>query len=151
MMFRPALRSIALTALLGLAACAAPAVPGDLAPRFGEVKARFVTGRDVDVIEVRALETVAIRAAVLVMPDGSRVAAEQIDAEGSPSLASGPTTGIGLGSASTTLVGQVASAALIRLPDPPAYRQAWKNALIEVTLGDGAGRVIERVAAPSPP
>lgn len=148
---RPDLRRIVLAALLGLAACASPAVPSDLAPRFGEVKARFVTGRDVDVIEVRALDTMAIRAATLVMPDGSRVPSEQIDAEGSPSLPGGPINGIGLGSSSTTLVGQVASAALIRLPDPPAYRQAWKSALIEVTLGDGAGRVAERVAAPPPP
>lgn len=151
MVLRPDFRRIALAALLGLAACTAPPVPADLAPRFGEVKARFVTGQDINVIEVRALETSAIRAATLIMPDGTKVPAEQIDAEGSPNLPTGPTTGIGLGSTSATLVGQVASAALIRLPDPPAYRQAWKSAHIEVTLGDDAGRYTERLAAPPPP
>ncbi|GGF39852.1 hypothetical protein GCM10011611_52810 [Aliidongia dinghuensis] len=142
---------MALMSLTVLAACTAPAVPSGLAPRFGEVKARFVTGRDVDVIEVRALESSAIRTATLVMPDGTRVEAEQIDGTPSPSLPTAPTAGIGLGAESTTLVGQVASAALIRLPDPPAYRQAWKAAVIDVTIGDGAGRRAERLAAPPPP
>jgi hypothetical protein len=151
MIERPRLRSVFLAALLGLAACAAPPVPADLAPRFGEVKARFVTGGDVNVIEVRALEVAAIRSATLIMPDGTRVPAEQIDAEASPNLPAGPTEGIGLGSSTTTLVGQIASAALIRLPDPPAYRQAWKGAAIDVALGDGAGRHVERLAAPPPP
>ncbi|HEV2677565.1 MAG TPA: hypothetical protein VGV37_23750 [Aliidongia sp.] len=140
-----------LPAVLGLGACTAPPVPADLAPRFGEVKAHFVTGRDIDVIEVRALETSAIRAATLVMPDGSRVAAEQIDAEGSPRLPGAPTSGIGLSTTNTTLVGQIASAALIRLPEPPAYRRGWQGGVIEVTLGDGAGWIVERVAAPPPP
>jgi hypothetical protein len=142
-------RSIALAALLALSACAAPPVPGDLAPRFGEVKVRFQTAQDYDVIEVRALDSVPIRAAALLMPDGTRIPAEQVDADASPSRAPLPT--VGLANSSTTLVGQVASAALIRLPDPPTYRQGWKTAVIEVALGDGAGRRTERLAAPPPP
>lgn len=142
---------IVLTGLLGLAGCTAPPVSPDTAPRFGEVKARFVTGRDVDVIEVRALEASAIRSATLVMADGTRVPAEQIDAQDSPDLPPGIINSVGLATSTTTLVGQIASVALIRLPDPPAYRQAWKSAAIEVTLGDGPGRITERLVAPPPP
>ena len=142
---------VILAGLLGLAGCTAPPVSPDTAPRFGEVKARFVTGRDVDVIEVRALEASSIRSATLVMADGTKVPAEQVDAEASPDLPSNTVNGVGLTTSTTTLVGQIASVALIRLPDPPAYRQAWKSAVIEVTLGDGPDRISERLAAPPPP
>jgi hypothetical protein len=145
------IRSLALAALMGLAGCTAPPVSPDTAPRFGEVKVRFVTGRDIDVIEVRALETSAIRSATLVMADGSRVPAEQVDAEDSPSLPGSVTSGVGLTTTTTTLVGQIVSVALVRLPDPPAYRLAWKSAVIEVVLGDGPDRIQQRLAAPPPP
>jgi hypothetical protein len=39
----------------------------------------------------------------------------------------------------------------VRLPDPPAYRQAWKSAVIDVVLGDGSDRIAQRLAAPPPP
>jgi hypothetical protein len=142
---------IILAGLLGLAGCTAPPVSPNAAPRFGEVKAQFISGQDVDVIEVRALETSAIRAATLVMADGTKVPAEQINAEASPSLPPTAIAGVGLSVPSTTLVGQIESVALVRLPDPPAYRQAWQHAVIEVTLGDGPGRTEERLAAPPPP
>ena len=150
MLVMPRIRPIVLAALLGLAACAAPPVSSSTAPRFGEVKARFVTGQDIDVIEVRALETSAIRSATLVMPDGTRVPAEQIDAETSPNLPDSFAPAVGRLSSSTTLVGQIASAATVRLPDPPAYRLSWKDAVIEVVLGDGADRIEQRLAAPPP-
>jgi hypothetical protein len=142
---------IVLAAVLALAGCAAPPVSSATAPRFGEVMARFVTGQDVDVIEVRALETSAIRAAVLVLPEGTRVPAEQIDAEASPSLPDQFAPAVGRASSSTTLIGQIASVALVRLPDAQAYRAEWKSAVIEVVLGDGPGRIAERLAAPPPP
>jgi len=151
MSIRTAHRWASLALLLLMAACAAPPVPADLAPRFGEVKAHFIKGQDVNVIEVRALDAVAIRGAVLIMPGGARVPAEQINADRSPSLPQGPINGIGLNTTDTTLVGQVASAALIRLPDPPAYREQWKQAVIDVTLGDGPSRRTERLAAPPAP
>jgi hypothetical protein len=144
------MRPILLAALLGLAACAAPPVSSSTAPRFGEVKARFVTGQDVDVIEVRALGTSAIRSATLVMPDGTRVPAEQIDSEASPSLPERAGLVTGMPSSNVTLVGQIASVALVRLPDPPAYRATWKAAAIEVVLGDGADRTQQRLEAPPP-
>jgi hypothetical protein len=140
-----------LAAVLGLAGCTAPPVSPDAAPRFGEVKARFVTGRDVDVIEVRALETVALRHVTLVMADGTRVPSDDIEAETSPSLPGPVLTGTGMPETTTTLVGQIASVALLRLPDPPAYRLGWKTASIEVVLGDGSDRIQERLAAPAPP
>ena len=113
--------------------------------------ARFVTGRDVDVIEVRALESRAIRSAVLAMPDGTRVPAEQIDAEASPSLPASLPPTVGYASSSTTLVGQIASVALVRLTDAQAYRVGWKGASVEVVLGDGADRIEQRLPAPPPP
>jgi len=140
-----------LTVLLGLAGCMAPPVSSSTAPRFGEVKARFVTGQDVDVIEVRALETSAIRSATLVLADGTRVPAEQIDADASPTLPDAFAPAVGRASSSTVLVGQIASVALVRLPDAQAYRQGWKDAAIEVVLGDGSSRIAERLAAPPPP
>jgi len=145
------IRPIVLAALLGLGACTAPPVSSSTAPRFGEVKARFVTGRDIDVIEVRALEAQAIRSVILVMADGTRVPAEQIDADASPSLPDPFAPAVGRASSSVTLVGQIASAATVRLPDPPAYRLAWKSAVIDVVLGDGNDRIEQRLAAPPPP
>jgi len=145
------IRPIVLAALLGLAACTAPPVSSSTAPRFGEVKARFVTGRDVNVIEVRALEAQAIRSVTLVMADGTRVPAEQIDADASPSLPDTFAPAVGRASSSVTLIGQIASAATLRLPDPQAYRLAWKSAVIDVVLGDGADRIEQRLAAPPPP
>lgn len=142
---------IAAVSLLALAGCAAPPVSSATAPRFGEVKARFVTGQDVDVIEVRALETSAIRAATLVLPDGTRVPAEQIDADASPNLPDQFAPAVGRASSSTTLIGQIASVALVRLPDAQTYRAEWKSAVIEVVLGDGPSRIAERLAAPPPP
>lgn len=146
-----AIGPVALALLLGLSGCTAPPVSPNTAPRFGEVKARFVTGRDVDVIEVRALETVALRHVTLVMADGTRVPTDDIEAESSPDLPGPILTGIGMPQSTTTLVGQIASVALLRLPDPPAYRLGWKSASIEVVLGDGPGRIEERLAAPAPP
>jgi len=140
-----------LAVLAGLAGCMAPPVSSSTAPRFGEVKARFVSGQDVDVIEVRALETSAIRSATLVLADGTRVPAEQIDADASPTLPDLFAPAVGRASSSTTLVGQIASVALVRLSDAQAYRLGWKDAAIEVVLGDGAGRITERLAAPPPP
>jgi len=144
-------RPIVLAAVLGLAACTAPPVSSSTAPLFGEVKARFVTGRDIDVIEVRALDAQPIRSVTLVMADGTRVPAEQIDADASPSLPDPFAPAVGRPSSSVTLVGQIASAATVRLPDPPAYRRAWKSAVIDVVLGDGSDRIAQRLAAPPPP
>jgi hypothetical protein len=164
-------RSLAIAAvlLLGLAGCSAPPVPADLAPEFGEVKARFVTGRDVDVIEIRALDAQPIRMATLVMPDGSQVPAEEIQTTTNPSQTNlatrdpaistgagfaaptGPFFGPGVERSTTTLVGQIASVALIRLPEASAYRKAWQAASIEVAMGDGAARRTERLTAPPPP
>lgn len=145
------LRSCLLSVVLALACCTAPPVSPEDAPRFGEVKARFVTGRDVDVIEVRALESQPLRRVVLVMPDGTRVPSDSIDADASPRLPGAVTSGIGLTQTTTTLVGQIASVALVHLPDPTAYRLGWNKAAIEVVLGDGADRIQQRLAAPAPP
>jgi hypothetical protein len=152
MTHRSKVRSFILAGFLSLAGCAAPPVSPDTAPHFGEVKARFVTGQDVDVIEVRSLEVSAMRSATLVMADGTRVPSEQIDTDNAPQFAAPPILPIvGVTSSTTTLVGQIASVTLIRLPDPPAYRKAWQTAKIEVVLGDGAEQIRETEAAPAPP
>jgi hypothetical protein len=152
-------RSIVLVGALVLAGCTAPPVSSDTAPRFGEVKARFVKGRDVDVIEVRALETIAIRSAVLNLPGGVRVPAEQIDANASPEVPNRLATAtgqyqappVGQSAPTITLVGQIASVALIRIPDPQAYRDGWKNATIDVQLGSPGDQRNDRLPAPPPP
>jgi hypothetical protein len=150
----------------GLAGCNARPVSVQDSPAFGEVKAVFVKGRDVQVIEVRALDRMAIQTAALVTADGARVEAESIDTLADPSLLSGARAaqsapgfvagsagaGVAFGAASTTttLVGQVASVALIRLPELAAYRANWQGARIDVTLGNGPAARSLKLAAPEP-
>ena len=70
---------------LALAACAAPPVRRADLPDFGEVKASFALGQDIQVINVRALDRLPITSAVLVLPDGDRVTAYSIDEQKDPS------------------------------------------------------------------
>ncbi|HWK45573.1 MAG TPA: hypothetical protein VNT30_12690 [Stellaceae bacterium] len=162
-------------AAIGLAGCAeigfgtgvAPVDP-NAAPGFNQVVARFVSGQDVDVIEVRSLDPAPMRAADLVAADGTRMPAESIDVEASPTRTT-PFDPTGIGGIPTfnsaigmqpiapgqpqrvtTLVGQNASAALIRPDDPASYRRSWRTAHLEIRLGDGASARIVTLPAPAP-
>jgi hypothetical protein len=165
----------AITLSLGLilAGCSAPPVSTADYPNFGEVKVLFVNGRDNHVITVRALDRLAITEAVLIWPDGTSEPAESIDTQQNPTVAGYgqgdrafdtvqgqsaeiggsilmPPSSAGLHS-TTTLLGQVASVAMIRLPELAVYRQFWQGAKIVVRLGFDNDTRTETLAAPPPP
>jgi hypothetical protein len=166
-------RSAALLVLLGvlLDGCNAPPVSLADVPQFGEVKTLFLVGQDVQVINVRALDRLAITAADLVLPDGTRVPAYSIDSRRNPTISrwaqgdrafAGSSDVIGVGGISlppnagapeesTVFLGQIASAALIRVPELAAYRLVWQQAKVEVRLGLGEDRRVEKLSAPPPP
>ena len=152
----------------GLAACGAPPERRSDVPDYGEVKVLFALGQDVQVINVRSLDRLPITAAVLVLPDGERVPAYSIDQVSNPSFTNRLTLGgtpndvaaIGGGAPmlagpgaperKTTLIGQIASVGLIRVPDMAVYRQDWKAAKVEVHLGLAPDDRVETLPAPQP-
>jgi hypothetical protein len=158
----------ALLLVLGLAGCAAPPERRSDVPDFGEVKALFALGQDVQVINVRALDRLPISAAVLVLPGGDRIPAYSIDQQKNPSLSdhtrlgapAGDAFGIGAGvpllagpgmpESTTVLIGQIASTALIRVPDMGEYREAWPQAKIEIHMGFPPEERVEFLPAPQP-
>ena len=153
---------------LALAACAAPPVRRADIPDFGEVKAVFAQGQDIQVISVRALDRLPLTGAVLVLPDGERVEAYSIDQQKNPSLSDRTSlattgsnvigvgggvpllTGPGMAQSTTTLIGQIASTALIRLPDLAAYREIWSGSKVEAHLGFPPDQRTEILRAPQP-
>jgi hypothetical protein len=164
-MLRPAL----LAALgLALAGCAAPPERRSDVPDYGEVKVLFDLGQDVQVINVRALDRLPITSAVLVLPDGDRIAAYSLDQVSNPSFSNHVTLGgpsgdvapVGIGAPmmagpgvqgqKTRLIGQIASVGLIRVPDLQAYGQEWQSAKVEVHLGYAPDDRVEVLPAPNP-
>ncbi len=165
---------VALLLAASLAACGAPPVSVADYPSFGEIKAVFVNGRDDHVVTVRALDRLPITEATLIWGDGSdEVPAESIDSVANPTIGAygqndqtftqlnGQAVAIG-GAApapptpgghqsTTTLIGQTASVALIRLPELAVYREHWQEAKIRVQLGTGDEGRTETLPAPPPP
>jgi hypothetical protein len=153
---------------LALAACAAPPVRRADLPDFGEVKASFALGQDIQVINVRALDRLPITSAVLVLPDGDRVTAYSIDEQKDPSYSNqislgtpmsdvtavgGPVpmlAGPGMPAITTKLIGQIASVGLIRVPDLGAYKELWPQSKILVHMGFAPDDRVETLAAPQP-
>jgi len=76
--------------LLLVAGCAGGSVPppGPLGPTEG-LRAGFQKGGLADAIAIDAIERLPLRAAVLVAPDGTAVAASHIDVVDSPRIATG--------------------------------------------------------------
>jgi hypothetical protein len=136
---------LALLAAVMLAGCSAPPVTD--APQFGAITARFVTARDDQVIEIRTLDRFAISVAALVMPDGSRTPSYAIDTVADPSPP--PDSPIGP-SEKVTLIGQIASSALIRVTYPADYAAHWRQTRIELTLGHGDDATNRVIDAPPP-
>jgi hypothetical protein len=154
---------------LALAGCGAPPVLRTDVPDYGEVKALFVAGEDIQVITIRALDRVAITAVALVLPDGERVPAYSIDQQRNPTYSNRTSIGtmgtdsvIGIGGGvpllngpgmdrkTTVLIGQIASTALIRVPDLEAYREVWPQSKLEIHMGFAPDDQVETLAAPQP-
>jgi len=160
-----------LTFLL-LTACA----EGGLPPLpIDQVRARFPAGGVVDVIEIDAVDRLALRKVELIAPDGQATPASYLSVNPSPSItdyqgfANAPFAGSAFG------VGNIAAAvsppaltggapqqrvaflamvstASIPLPDPVEYRRDWRSYCIRLSFGNSPDEVETReVAAPEPP
>jgi hypothetical protein len=151
-----------------LAGCSAPPVTPSDYPNFGEVKASFAAGQDVQAITIRALDRLPLTAAVLVLPTGDRIIADSLDQLRDPKLSnqmglgapSGDVlavggfmprlTGPGQPEATTQFIGQIASVALIHIPDLAAYKEQYPAAKIEIRLGFAPDERVETLPAPQP-
>jgi hypothetical protein len=164
---------VVLVPLVSIVAC-----EGGGAPPPGpteELRVGFPKGGLADTIRVDAIERLPLRAAVLVAPDGTAVAASGIDVVDSPRFATGqwvagdpwrnalPGGGAGAAlllphsNAGVALEGQqqllaTVSTAEIALADPVAYRRDWRKYRIRLTFGTPPSETETRtVAAPEPP
>ena len=165
----------AVLSLCLVAGCAGggPLPPGPIETTDG-LRASFPKGGLADTIAIDAIEHLPLRAAVLVAPDGSAIAATGIDVADSPRVATGQWTAgdpwrnalSGGGSAPALMPNSGAGAALqgqqqllanvstaeIALPDPVAYRRDWRRYRIRLTFGTPPGEVETReIPAPAPP
>jgi hypothetical protein len=152
-----------------LAACTDAPPSG---PQQG-VKASFPPGAVVNVIRVDALDSLPLRGADLVAPDGVLTPAGFLDVDPAPRTIAGRNTGNDpwrssmLGNngipqlpnapfaaplnAQDRLLLMV-STAEITLPDPVAYRRNWQNYHIRVSFGAGDNQTdVRDIAAPEPP
>ena len=153
-------------AVLLLAACQqTPAILCATPPHILDIHAAFTPSRDDQMIDVTVQYRQAITAATLVMPDGTRTKAESVDTEADPSestdrafdAGNAPVTAgldqplSGAMTETTTVIGQVSSAAHIRVPDPADYAADWKKAHIVVRFGLGEDAFTQEIPAPTPP
>ncbi len=140
-----------------------------------QLRASFPRGGVADTIAVEAIERVALRAAELVAPNGTAIAAGTIDVAGSPRVAAGqsvagdpwrvallggealaaltmPQTQAGAALYSQQQLLATVSTAEIALPDPVAYRRDWARYRIRLVFGTPPSEVESReIAAPEPP
>jgi hypothetical protein len=144
---------VAAVLLLLIAGCGEGTVP----PGGGPVERITVAfGPLTDVIVVTALDRLPLRSAVLVDPDGERIAAYSLDVSSSPAIAPSPaqqalmqTPGMPY---QVTRVDSMVATALIQLPDPTRYAKSWQQWHVELQLGDpGSGERDLTFPAPAPP
>jgi hypothetical protein len=157
--------------LVLVAACDGGAPPP--AAPVAQLRVGFVGSGVADTIRVDAVDRLALRAALLVVPDGTTVPASHLDVAASPSVAIGQFVAgdpwrSALGGASTpaplltpqagaALAGQeqilaMVSSAEITLPDPVSYRRDWRRYRIRLSFGTPPGELETRdIAAPPPP
>ena len=160
-----------LPSLIVLAACA-DAPPPSSGVQQG-VRASFPPGGVAGVIRVDALDTLPLRTAELVAPDGTATPASSLDANPNPQTISGqaaiadPWRSSMLGAnginplpsgapdplvRSRTLLLLTVSTADIALPDPVAYRRDWATYRIRLGFGAAGNRLdIREIPAPPPP
>jgi hypothetical protein len=159
--------SICLCLLVALTACAdapQPSMPEQA------VTASFPRGGIANLIRVDALDTLPLRSAELVAPDGTTTASTYLNVNKMPETTNGEATlndpwrssmlgtngipqqaNVPLAAAyrsKQTLLLMV-SVAEIPLPDPEAYRRDWAHYRIRVTLGDASDT--REISAPQPP
>lgn len=155
--------------LLPLALVAACAGGGPAPLPIDQVTAGFPPHGITDVIVIDAVNRLPLRAATLMVPDGSTVPADGVDVNARPrsdyrlGTRTDPTHG-GIGDLvqsgppiipSVQSQGQLLttiSKASITLPDPVAYRHDWQRYRIRLDFGVPPGAVeTQEIAAPAPP
>jgi hypothetical protein len=162
----------ALAALL-LAGCWGASAPP---PPRQSVISRFVTGSP-DQITATITDPLPVKTALLKMPDGRTVAAQQIDKErnvynerggyyGGPGFGvgvaggsnGGVSSGIGFGIplggggyGGTRSHSMTTSTVKFKVPDMAAYRRDWQQWVLHVELDDGANRRTIETLPPAPP
>jgi hypothetical protein len=175
-------RAIAATLVaLSLAGCGGASGPGTPSgqlppgPAVATAQVRAGFGGLTDTIEIRAVELLPLREAVLVAPDGTTVPANSITVADNPRVMTGQWSQANRWDApvdpantlaALTLTGVQAGAALgadqqllamvsradIPLPDPVAYRRDWRDWRIRLTFGTPPGDVVtNEIPAPQPP
>ncbi len=169
---RPAVLALALMLLAGCSIGAGVPLSADDVAEYGEIKVRFIKGRDEQVLVVRALDRLSIRQASLVAANGTRTLAYSIETEanprrgnyanfnaaqgdnaGAPGIAPGQGAAFlpgGYGRVTESFIGQTASVALIRIEDQDQYRRDYDKVRIEVELGGKDDRRVEILKAPAP-
>jgi hypothetical protein len=160
--------------LLSVAACTDVAAP-PTAPVM-RISAGFPPGKLVDTIQIRALDRLPLREAVLVAPNGSATPANYVAVDQAPQFETGQrmmtdpwqTSLLGQNGANVPLAPAhalsmaayqgretllaTASTAEIPLPDPVAYRRDWTHYRIRLTFGTPPDTLETReIAAPEPP
>jgi hypothetical protein len=162
--------SFILPLLLVLAACADAPQPS--LPQQG-ASASFPPGGVVNVIKIEARDSLPLRAAELVAPDGTATPASSLDVDNAPQRNGGQNTvndpwrssmfgnnGIPVvpgnqldptvRSRNTLLL--MVSTADVPVPDPVAYRRDWEKYRIRLSFGAGGDAIDTReIAAPQPP
>ncbi len=153
-----------------LGACA-DAPPPSTGPQPG-VKVSFPPGALVNVIRVDALDSVPLRAAELVAPDGTATPAASLDVVNNPRANSGqatvtdpwrasmlgpngipllPSAGLDPTARGHETLLLMVSTAEIPLPDPVAYHRDWAKYRVRITFATGGAPDIRELAAPPPP
>lgn len=149
---------------------------GDSAPPPREsVVSHFVLG-SADQIQATIVDVLPVKAAVLKLPDGRIVAAQQIDKEHnvySESTGYGPNFGVGVaggsqggvssgigfgfplfgggGPSGTRTHSVTTSTVRFQVPDMAAYRRDWQRWVLHIDLDDGANRRSIETLPPAPP
>jgi len=161
-----------LATLAVLAGCAAGGGPAPLPQPHAT--AGFPPGGVVNVIRVDVLDSLPLRAATLVAPDGTQSEAAWLDVTDKPVAnggqfasanpwrgasglpgAPGPSappsaTGDATLNSQTALL-LISADADIPLPDPVAYRRGWQSYTIRLGFGTPGALVIRDIPAPQPP
>lgn len=167
----PTLAALSLCAL-SLAGCWGG---GGAPPPRESVVSRFVLGSP-DMIQATVVDALPVKAAMLKLPDGQTVAAQQIDRERnvySERTGYGPGFGVGVaggsnggvssgigfgfplfgggGPSGTRSHSLTTSTVRFRVPDMAAYRRDWQRWILHIELDDGANRRSIETLPPAPP
>jgi hypothetical protein len=150
---------------------------GNAPPPRESVVSHFVLGAS-DQIQTTIVDALPVKAAVLKMPNGQQVAAQQIDKERnvySERTGYGPGLGVGVAGGSnggvSTGIGfgfplfggggwggsgyrtgsMTTSTVRFTVPDMAAYRRDWQHWVLHIDLDDGANRRSIETLPPAPP